>query len=317
MKQRALFSGNLLAYLALALAMSFVGTSMAANKFIVGEVPVMLTGTLRFLIATVFILSLTLLVDRRLPSLDGRTHLTILAQTFFGTFLFNIFALYGVGMTTAMVSGIILAATPAVVAIMSWLLGDRLARVAWLGVLLIVGGVMLVNLLDTPDDSVASRPWLGAILIFLAVVSEALYTMFGRLIATKGSPLGLASWFTLYGTAMFLPFGLWDLRTFDIATITPATWLALAYMGAIVGATAALLWYFGLRSVPASIAGAFTGMMPITAVLSAWLLLNERIGWPHVFGIAIIITGILIVARSRGAEISPPPERIEILPPSA
>lgn len=303
MKRTLPVGGDILAYLALTLSMSFVGTSMAANKFIVGEVPVMLTGALRFLFATVFIVGITFLVENKLPRLNLRTHMTILAQTFFGTFLFNVFALYGVGMTTAMVSGIILAATPAVVAIMSWILGDRLARVAWIGILLIVGGVLLVNLLDTANNDAASRPWLGAFLIFLAVISEALYTMFGRLVATKGSPLGLTSWFTLYGTALFLPFGIRDLRTFGLEQISPSTWIALLYMGTMVGASAALLWYYGLRTVPASIAGAFTGMMPITAVLSAWVVMNENIGWPHLAGMVLIVLGIVLVALSRGRRV--------------
>lgn len=288
------------AYAALATSMAFVGTSMTANKFIVDAVPVMLAGGLRFLAATLFILSITLLIDGHLPRLSRRTNAILAAQTFFGSFLFTILVLYGVDMTTAMVSGIILAATPAVVAIMSWVLGDRLSRLAWIGVMLTIGGVLVVNVLDTPGNDVARRPILGAVMIFLAVVSEALYTMFGRLIATEATPLAITSWYSIFGAAMFLPFALWELRGFDLASMPASAWIALVYMGAAVGALAVLLWFFGLRQVPASIAGAFTGVMPITAVLSAWLVLGEQIRWPHMVGMALIVLGIVLVARSRG-----------------
>lgn len=277
-----------------------VGTSMTANKFIVGDVPVMIAGFVRFLAASIFIISLTLLIERKLPTLDRRTQVILAAQTFFGSFLFTVLTLYGVDMTTAMVSGIILAATPAVVAVMSWVLGDRLSRIAWIGVLLTIGGVLVVNLLGSPGEDVARRPLLGAILIFLAVVSEALYTMFARLIAGQATPLGITSWYSIYGAIMFLPPSLWVVRGFQIDSIPLSAWTAMMYMGAVPGALAVLLWFYGLRQVPASIAGAFTGIMPISAVFSAWLMLDEQIQWPHIIGMVLIMIGIVMVARSRG-----------------
>lgn len=293
-------STQLMAYIALAVSMAFVGTSMTANKFIVGDVPVMIAGFVRFLAASVFIVSLTMLIDKKLPQLNRRTQIILASQTFFGSFLFTVLTLYGVDMTTAMVSGIILAATPAVVAVMAWMLGDRLSRIAWVGVLLTIGGVLLVNLLGTPDGDIARRPVLGAVLIFLAVMSEAAYTMFARLIAAEGSALGITSWYSIYGAIMFLPPAIWSVRGFDLATIPDSAWIAMVYMGAVPGAISVLLWFYGLRHVPASIAGAFTGVMPISAVLSAWLVLGEQIAWAHIAGMALIMLGIVMVARSRG-----------------
>ena len=291
------------AYLALILSMVFVGSSMTTNTFIVDDVPVMVAGLLRFLIAAVFILIITFAVDGELPRLDRRSHLTVLAQSLFGSFLFTVLTLHGVSMTTAMISGIILAASPAMVAILSWILGDRLSRVAWVGVLLTIGGVLVVNVLDAPDEQLASRPMLGAILILLAVLSESLYTIFSRLVAKQASPLGLTCWYTMYGVLLFLPMGLWGLRDFDVRTIPMSAWLALTYAGAFVGSAAAVLWYIGLRQLPTSVAGAVTGVMPIAAVLSAWLIAGDHFGWPHLIGMALIVGGIVLVARSRGRTI--------------
>lgn len=291
---------NLLAYTALTLSMATVGTSMTANKFIVDHVPVMIAGFVRFLAASIFIISLTLVIEGKLPKLDPRTKVILALQTFFGSFLFTILTLYGVDMTTAMISGIILAATPAVVAVMSWVLGDRLSRIAWIGVLLTIGGVLVVNVLGSPGEDVARRPILGASLIFLAVISEALYTMFARLIAGVASPLGVTSWYSIYGALMFLPAALWVMRDVSFASFPVSAWIAMAYMGAVPGAIAVLMWFYGLRQVPTSIAGAFTGVMPIAAVLSAAIVLGEAMQWPHIVGMILIMIGIVMVARSRG-----------------
>ncbi len=291
------------AYLALVLSMVFVGSSMTTNTFIVDDVPVMVAGLLRFIIAAIFILIITFAVDGGLPRLDRRSHLTVMAQSVFGSLLFTVLTLYGVSMTTAMISGIILAATPAMVAILSWIMGDRLSRIAWIGVLLTIGGVLVVNVLDAPDENVASRPVLGALLILLAVLSESLYTIFSRLVARRASPLGLTCWYSMYGVLLFLPLGVWGLRDFDLRSMPVSAWIALTYAGAFVGSAAAVLWYIGLRQLPTSVAGAVTGVMPIAAVLSAWLIAGDPFGWPHLVGMVLIVGGIVLVARSRGRSI--------------
>jgi drug/metabolite transporter (DMT)-like permease len=45
-------------------------------------------------------------------------------------------------------------------------------------------------------------------------------------------------------------------------------------------------------------------------VLSAWLVLGEEIGWPHIAGIALVLAGIILVAKGRGHQ----QQRPRILP---
>lgn len=306
MNNRIAASERLPALMALATGMGIVGTSMTANKFIVGHMPIMLASATRFAIASLILLALIRMVEGGLPRLPGRLHLVMLAQSFFGVFAFNILVLLGVDMTTATISGIITAMTPAMIAIISFTRGDRLPGIAWIGVALTIAGVALVNLLATPSEQAASRPLLGATLIFLAVIGEALYTILGRQVATEVSPLSIATYISLYGLAMFLPFALWDLRHLDPGTIPLSALLAVAYLAVFVTVIAFVVWFVGLRRIPASTAGAFTGMIPITAVLSAWLILGERAGWAHIGGIALVMTGILMVASGRGRQIPVP-----------
>jgi len=294
---------RLLAMAYLAAGMGIVGTSVTANKYLVGHIPIMLALELRFLLAVVLLVLLTVLIEDRLPRIPLRLHAILAAQALLGVVAFNILILLGLDMTTATVSGIITAATPAVIAIMSFTLGDRLSRIAWLGVLMAIGGVILVNLLAAPSEDIARRPVLGGILVFLAVVGEAAYTILGRYVTREVSPFATATYICLYGAAMFLPFALWDLRSFHAGTVPTSTWVAILYLGIVV-TIALVLWFKGLTTVPASIAGAFTGMLPITAVISAGILLNEPVGPAHILGIVCVITGIVLVAGGRAAPLT-------------
>jgi drug/metabolite transporter (DMT)-like permease len=300
MNNRFAAGERLPAFIALATSMGIVGASMTANKFIVGNIPIMLASGIRCALATAVMLVLVRLVDTRLQRVPRELHITLALQAFTGIFAFNVLALLGVGMTTATISGIITAMTPAVIAVISFALGDRLARLAWMGIALTIAGVVLVNLLATPSGDDASRPLLGAVLIFLAVCAEAMYTIFGRRVAGRISPISSTAYMSIYSMAMFLPFALWDLVRTDLTDVPTSTWLAIAYLAVFASSIAVILWYFGLRTTPASTAGAFTGVIPITAVLSAWLLLDERLGWPHVAGIVLVVAGIGLVVNARG-----------------
>jgi drug/metabolite transporter (DMT)-like permease len=156
---------------------------------------------------------------------------------------------------------------------------------------------------------------LGAVLVFLAVIGEAAYTIFGRIIARDVPPFTMATWICIYATVMFTPLALWDLRGFDPGAVPASTWAAITYLALVVTVVAIVLWFRGLAVIPASIAGAFTGMIPVTAVISAALLLGERVGWPHVAGIACVLAGIVMVATARGKAIGQAlPESVEIVP---
>ncbi len=307
MPENAPASERLSALACLALGMGIVGTSVTASKYLVGNIPIMLANGIRFLLASIMLLLIVRVLEHGLPRISRRMHLILAAQAFTGSFAFNILLLIGLDMTTAVVSGIITATTPAMIAIMSFALGDRLGSIAWFGILLAIAGVVLVNLLANPSEEVARRPILGAMLIVLAVVCEAAYTILGRMVARDVRPFSMATFICLYTTVLFLPLALWDLRDFDPGTVPASTWIAILYLTAVVTVISFALWFRGLAVIPASTAGAFTGMIPVTAVISAAILLDEPVGWPHITGIACVLAGILLVANARPAPLRQAP----------
>ncbi|MBX6742059.1 MAG: EamA family transporter, partial [Acetobacteraceae bacterium] len=63
-----------------------------------------------------------------------------------------------------------------------------------------------------------------------------------------------------------------------------------------------LLWYAGLRRVPAGVAGIFTAFLPATAAVVAVVALGERFSATHVVGF-VLMGGSLLLATwpRRGA----------------
>jgi drug/metabolite transporter (DMT)-like permease len=292
-------ASRLPAFSSLALAMGIVGTSVTANKFIVGNAPIFLASAIRFILAAAILFAIVRLVEGGIPRLAARLHIILAVQSLSGVVMFNILLLIGLDMTTATVSGIITAATPAVIALMSVVVGERLSRTAWVGVSIAIAGVVAVNLLVTPAEDEASRPILGGFLVFLAVVGEGLYAILGKYAAGKVTPLATSALVSTYGALMFIPLALWDLRGFDPGSVPLSAWIAVLYLAAVVTVIAFVLWFKGLATIPASTAGAFTGMIPVTAVISAGLILGETVGPLHIAGIISVLMGIFLVASAR------------------
>ncbi|MGI8484511.1 MAG: DMT family transporter [Thermomicrobiales bacterium] len=298
-EQRAGGESSLGAYISLAVAMSIVGSSVVTGKYITDAMPIFLASGIRFIIAT-GILAVWMTMQRRSgivqPRISRRDHGVMALQAFTGIFIFNVLLLLGLKLTTATTSGIITSATPAIIALLSLFLGERLTGRIWMGVLLAMAGVLAVNLFGAGGvDSPASNPLLGALLVLGAVVGEALYTIFGKMLSGRIAPVAIATWVSLYGALMFLLPGLWELRGFDPGKVPASAWWSVAYSATAVTVVAFVLWFRGLQRVPASTAAPFTGMIPIVAVVLAAILLHEPVGWPHLVGIVCVISGILLI----------------------
>jgi drug/metabolite transporter (DMT)-like permease len=113
------------------------------------------------------------------------------------------------------------------------------------------------------------------------------------------TPLTIASLTSCFGLILFSPFALYQASSFNFATVTPLSWAAVVYYGfGTVGAY--LLWYQGVSKVPASTAGVFTGIQPVSAVVLSNVLLKEPMLWSYWIGIVSVLSAIVLMRRNAG-----------------
>lgn len=289
------------AYIELTLAMVIVGSSVVIGKLIIASFPVFLASALRFGIASVVLVPLLLAKEGKNVVIGKRDWFILFLQAFTGVFLFSIFLLYGLKFTSAAEAGIITSTTPAVVGVISFLfLKEKLTFNKVVGIALAVCGVLLINVLGGVSDTERGPFSLfGNMLIFGAVVGEALFTIFRKLSSNIISPLRTATLMSLLGLAMFSPFALYEAVQFDFSGTTILDWIPVFYYGIVVTVIAFILWFQGVMKVSASVAGVFTGIMPVSAVLLSYMILGEAFAWSHLWGGLCVLVGIgFIVDRS-------------------
>ena len=284
----------LLAYVQLALSMAFVGINISIGKEIVAHVPVFLFSELRFLIAILILLPLLASRGEWKTSWTREEGNVLFWQSFFGVFLFSICMLYGVQWTSATAAGIITSTVPACIALFSfWILKEKLQVNNMLAIFLSVSGIAFITFTGgNVEQSLASM--LGNSLVFLAVVSEALFTIFAKRLAGKITPFQMTAAINVISFVLFLPFAIWEGLRFEWGSVPAGVWGLILYYAITASVLSFFLWYKGVAKVEASKAGLFTGMMPISAALVAILFLNEIFTWMHAIGMSLVLASIVV-----------------------
>ena len=301
-----------LAYACLALSMSLVGSYVALSKPLAAVFPVLLLAWLRFGIGAVAMLH-WLGRPAAEPPLDRRTRWLLFLESFLGNFLFTLCMISGVKLTTAVSAGVIMAAIPAAVAVLSWLfLRERVAPRVWVGVACAVLGIALVSLskqelaphatqaLDS--SSTGDLRWLGNLLLVGAVLCEASYAVIGKALTGQLSPRRITALINLWGFALSTPFGLWLAWGFDFGAVTPGIWLLLLFYALAACMWTVWLWMTGLKSVPAAQAGVFTVLLPISAAAVGVLVLCERLSPLQLMAYGVALAGVLLATLPSGVE---------------
>jgi drug/metabolite transporter (DMT)-like permease len=283
----------LLSYLCLAGSMALVGSYVGLSKVLVVVFPVFLLAFLRFGIAAVAMAGWTKRGAAE-PPLNAHDRRLLFLESFFGNFLFSICMLFGVSMSSALAAGVIMAGIPAAVALLSRLfLQERIAVRTLLAMFCAVGGIALVSFAKSAAPA-SEGSWLGNLLLVGAVICEASYVVIGKRLAGTIGPKRISALINLWGLALVAPFGLWQAMSFDFGTVAIGSWWLLGFYSIAASVVTVWLWMTGLRHVPASQAGIYTVLLPISAAAIGVLFLGERFSAAQAAAFALALLGVVL-----------------------
>ena len=297
--------------------MSLVGSYVALSKPLVAVFPVFLLAWLRFGIGGMAMLPWLRKPPGELP-MTARTRQLVFLESFVGNFLFSICMLYGVSMTSAVSAGVIMAAIPAVVALMSWaFLRERIGLRTWAAVACAAIGIGLLALSQsghgTPAETTGvangGTPWLGNLLVFGAVLCEASYAVIGKKLTGALGPKRITSLINLWGLLLVTPFGVYMALHYDFSAVPPGIWLLLVFYALAASVWTVWLWMTGLKRVPASQAGVFTVMLPVSAALVGVLVLDEQMAGAQLLAFAVALAGVVLATLPARQDVSSGPGR--------
>jgi len=294
-----------LAFACLALSMSLVGSYVALSKPLTLVFPVFLLAWMRFGIGGLAMLHWLKKPAGELP-MTRQTRGLVFLESFLGNFMFSLCMLFGVSMTSAVSAGVIMAAIPAVVALLSWVfLREKIAPRVWLAIGCAVFGIALLAWSHAQESSAArasegEHPLLGNFLVFCSVVCEASYAVIGKKLTGALNPRRITSLINLWGFVLMTPMGLYTALHYDFGAVGNGSWLLLLFYSLAASVWTVWLWMTGLKLIPANLAGVFTVMLPVSATVVAVLVLHEQLSGVRLLALGIALVGVLLTTLPSG-----------------
>ncbi len=205
--------------------------------------------------------------------------------------------IYLVGMSKTMPShASLLYGTTAVFALfLSAGLGyERISRHKVAAIVLALGGLILVVTRGGQFD-VSSDLFMGDVLIFLAVLAWATYTVLGKPLVVKYGAIPTTVAVLILGSVTSLPFLVAPALAQDYSKVTWIGWGGTFYSGLVLTVLAYMVWYKILTMVDPSQVAILTTPQPIIATALSSIFVGEIIGWPLVTGGLMVIAGIVLM----------------------
>ncbi|MCP9440177.1 MAG: DMT family transporter [Nitrospira sp.] len=288
---------TMLAYGSVVLAAVLWGGSIVAQKMALGSFSPVEASVFRD-IGGLVILLVTWWVQERGALAIARSDLSLLGLLGLGVLGNHLLILMGLNYVSGAVGGVIIGSSPVVTSLLSALLiRDVPLRTVWLGAVLSFAGVALVSVAGF--QAAGEQPLLGGTLVFLGVVSWALYSIGSRTIMDRLSALTV-NWTTLLvATVLQIPLLWTDRKVMDVgvASVTISDWLALGYLIVFATAVAQQAWLFGVKGIGPSRASVLGNLTPVAAIGLSALILKESVGVVEMAGIGLILAGVWSVNR--------------------
>ena len=293
------------------IANSFVGVNIILNKFLVGKAPLLLLLELRYLFGVLILFVLSLFMRKKFyfylnkERFTNKDWLIYVLMALSGGVFFNFIYMCGMDKTTATSVGIIGSSIPTIIAIFSFIfLKQPLKRVHLFCIALVVLGVLILNISRLPTQGIGGDPGInpttmliGNLIVFLAMIPEALFTIFAKMIKVKVCPVISGLLINFLNALVCLPFALYALKEVSIFELEPIIWIFSFCVGLFSGALFYVFYNKGISKIDSNTAALMTGIIPISAAFLAIVFLNEPFHVNTFIGMLCVLFSIYIGVR--------------------
>lgn len=281
--------------IALAFVCFFWGTTWIASKEGVKHMPALqLAGIRQFIGGFLYV---CYFIYKKEPWPKGKQWKTIIILSVLNFALSNGLSTWGVKFISSGLGAIINAVFPLWIVLITFFRGEKLARLAILGLIISFGGVCVI-FYDHLSDFLQPDFRFGILLSIISTISWAFGSLYTKKKAATFNP-----YFSL-GLQMFI-------SSIFLLTITGATgsgvnilsipansWWAIAYLVIIGSVLTFIAFIYMLQKLPPEINSIYAYVNPIVAVLLGAFIFGEPLTMAIAIGGAVTLCGLYMVNHS-------------------
>jgi drug/metabolite transporter (DMT)-like permease len=207
----------------------------------------------------------------------------------------------GIARTSASEAAILIATIPIFVAVLGILARtERASGRQWAGILLSFAGILALVL---AAGGAGGGSLGGNLLVLAASVSAAVYSILARRLLVSRSALFVTAWQNLFGALFMAPLALVEALVVGVRRPTAEAAGGVLFLTLVCSIVAYLLLNYAFRFLPASRVSVFINLTPIVAVVSAFVLLGERLTLAQAAAAVVVVAGVWLAnSGGRGAD---------------
>jgi drug/metabolite transporter (DMT)-like permease len=267
------------------------GVNFVVVKFVTTLLPLLAFAAVRVSLAAVTLVIIATLGKTAWPS--RREVVPLIALGMLGNGVYQLCFIYGLAATRVGDAALLIAATPAFIALIGRARGvERIGGKGWVGILMSIAGIALVSGATALVQSRSAL--LGDLLILCGALAWAFYTVLLKPYTHTVDGVKLSALTMVGGAIALLPFAWTDIRATPWQQAPSSAYVAMIYSGIGGLVIAYLFWYRGVRVIGPTRTAMYSNLQPVVAVLVAWVVLRELPTVWQGIGAASIMSGLLL-----------------------
>jgi len=288
-------------WLLLILANILWASSYSAAKFVLRDTSVIMMNSLRMILSALILLPI-LIAGRKQMHLTRHDLPQLALLALIGFVINKMLEFGGLSLTTASDVALLISGESIFTAAFSWLLlRERVRPLTVCALVAGFAGVYLIierSLLPTLPNGGGVWRMVGDLLVVLALAFEALYTVRGKALLIKHSPLLITAAAIVGSTVFWIPLAGWTILVQGWHPLSLAAWLGIGWLAIGVTVIAYLSWFQGLTTIDGSVAASTLFIQPLLGTLLAVILLHDQLTPLTLVGGALIIVSVYLISLS-------------------
>ncbi len=271
------------------------GTTWVVSKEGVKHMPAMQLVAIRQFIGGAIYISFFIWKKTPWPKVKQWKFILILSILNF--VLSNGLSTWGVKYISSGLGAIIGALVPLWVVIISFFRGERLAKMAVLGLLIGFSGICVV-FYDHLNDFFVADFRFGILISIIATFTWAFGTLYTKKKVTSFNPyFGSGLQMFISSILIFAFIGATG-TSVSLSAIPAVSWWAIGYLVLFGSVLTFIAFIYALQHLPPEISSIYAYINPIVAVLLGTIIFNESLNAPIVIGGSITLIGLYMVNQS-------------------
>ncbi len=243
---------------------------------------------LRYATAAVVLTIYALLTRMRLPA--ARDLPALLVEAAVGISFYSIALSYGELTVTAGAASLLIASAPIWAAVLAAVFfGDRLSSAGYAGIIISFAGAALIAWGEGKGIHLSEH----AFIILAASIASAIYTVLQKPLLRRYTAAEFTAYTMIGGAVLMLPFAGGLPGTIRTAPLAPT--LSIIYLGIFPAAIAYWAYGYYLAHAPVTRAVSYLYLVPVFAIVIAWVWLREVPNALSLIGGAISLVGVVLV----------------------